>query len=239
MYYIYRHIRLDNNTPFYIGVGTCKTETRSFKAEYSRAFCTRDRNKFWNSITSKTNYEVEIIFHSENREIILEKEIEFIKLYGRRNLGTGTLVNLTAGGFNAINSYSIEQKEKWLKSQRRVPVYQYSQDGNFVQKFNSLSEATLAHSTSKSVCALKEVCNKEDRTLYGYKWFYEFKGDKIQEFTPYLSKISKNISVYKNSTKLGSYSSIKEVAKIFNLKPSLIRRVLNKTATHTKGYTFS
>ena len=39
MHYLYRHIRLDKNEPFYIGIGTKKENTKfnSIKSEYSRA----------------------------------------------------------------------------------------------------------------------------------------------------------------------------------------------------------
>ena len=48
---LYRHIRLDKNEPFYIGVA---------KKE-SRPFSKKDRNKKWHEIVSKTKYEVEVI----------------------------------------------------------------------------------------------------------------------------------------------------------------------------------
>lgn len=90
MSYLYRHIRLDKNVPFYIGIGT--------KKNYSRAYEKVKRNRFWKSIVSKTDYEVEIILDDLTWEEACEKEKEFIALYGRKDLGTGTLCNLTDGG---------------------------------------------------------------------------------------------------------------------------------------------
>lgn len=84
---VYRHIRLDKNVPFYIGIGTRK----------SRAY-DKWRNKIWKSIVAKTPYEVEILFEGLTRNQAENKEREFIKLYGRIDLGTGTLANLTNGG---------------------------------------------------------------------------------------------------------------------------------------------
>lgn len=88
MAYVYRHIRLDKNEPFYIGVGT----------HIKRAYDKGSRNKIWKSIASKNNYEVEILFDNISRELALEKEIEFIKLYGRIDQKNGILANLTDGG---------------------------------------------------------------------------------------------------------------------------------------------
>lgn len=93
---VYRHIRLDKNEPFYIGIG----------AETSRAFeVTKGRNTYWKNVISKTDYEVQILFDDLTWDEACEKEKEFITLYGRKDLGTGTLVNMTDGGegtFGAI-----------------------------------------------------------------------------------------------------------------------------------------
>lgn len=105
MAYVYRHIRTDTGVPFYVGIGSDES--------YKRAYCTHNRNFLWNAIIKKTNYEVEIIMEHEDYEFIKNKEIEFIRLYGRRDLKTGTLVNLTDGGQGRLaSSFSEEEIEK-------------------------------------------------------------------------------------------------------------------------------
>lgn len=114
MHYLYRHIRKDKNEPFYIGIATnhCPT-SKSWKTYYSRAYRKTKRSKFWNRITAVTDYEVEILFESEDRKFIEEKEKEFISLYGRKDLGTGCLANMTEGGDNSFNKpRTKEQIEK-------------------------------------------------------------------------------------------------------------------------------
>lgn len=94
-YYIYRHIRLDTNKPFYIGVGT--VDGRDL---YKRAFSysiSAKRSLKWYNIFNKTDVSVDIIFQSNNREEIFLKEIEFISLYKRESEG-GSLVNNSLGG---------------------------------------------------------------------------------------------------------------------------------------------
>lgn len=102
-YYLYRHIRLDNNQIFYIGYGRKIKNYRCHKKEYERAFSKQGRNNFWWNIVNKAGYKVEIILETDSFEEIEEKEVEFIKLYGRRNLGKGSLVNLTDGGGGCKN----------------------------------------------------------------------------------------------------------------------------------------
>ena len=87
---VYRHIRLDKNEPFYIGIG------EDPQRPYDR--CKSSRNNHWMNIIKKTEYRVDILFDDLTWEEACEKEKEFIKLYGRKDLGTGTLVNLSDGG---------------------------------------------------------------------------------------------------------------------------------------------
>lgn len=108
MAYVYRHIRLDKNEPFYIGVGEDKPQNIG---KYKRAYNRNSRNAVWKSIINSTNYEVEILMEDLTYEEAYEKEIEFINLYGRLDLGTGTLCNLKEGGLPIIN-YTKEIREK-------------------------------------------------------------------------------------------------------------------------------
>ena len=84
---LYRHIRLDKDEPFYIGIGK----------DESRAYSKRNRTKYWHNITNK-GYDIEILFDDLSYDDAKLKEIEFIKLYGRIDLGTGILCNMTDGG---------------------------------------------------------------------------------------------------------------------------------------------
>lgn len=85
---VYRHIRLDKNEPFYIGIGN----------DEDRAYRKDGRNPLWSNIVQKTEYKVQILFEGLTREEACEKEIELISLYGRINKGDGILANITSGG---------------------------------------------------------------------------------------------------------------------------------------------
>lgn len=107
-HYLYRHIRLDKNEVFYVGVGTkgkykFKTVTNEFKRAYSHS--TKQRSKWWIRVFNKTEIKVEILFESDDYSFIEQKEIEFIKLYGRQDKGLGTLVNMTDGGVAGLGRY--------------------------------------------------------------------------------------------------------------------------------------
>jgi hypothetical protein len=104
---VYRHIRLDKNEPFYIGIGN----------DAKRAYSKKNRNNHWHNIVNISDYKVEILLENLTREEACEKEVEFIKLYGRRDLNNGCLVNLTDGGENIVNViYTSERKQKMSNS---------------------------------------------------------------------------------------------------------------------------
>jgi hypothetical protein len=111
---VYRHIRLDKNEPFYIGIGNNE----------NRAFTKKSRNKYWKHVISITEYEVEILFDDLTWEKACEKEIELIQLYGRKDLGLGCLVNMTDGGDTPPNhkgkKRSIDFKLKCSQSKKGI-----------------------------------------------------------------------------------------------------------------------
>jgi hypothetical protein len=117
MAYVYRHIRLDKNEPFYIGIGSDEN--------YNRAKTNTRRNKHWINI-SKFGYEVDILFNELSWDEACEKEKEFIALYGREDLGKGSLCNLTNGGDGVLGrkfKHSEESKLKMSKSRKGVRPY--------------------------------------------------------------------------------------------------------------------
>lgn len=104
--YVYRHVRLDTNEVFYVGRGTV------YKAPYERAKDRSSRNKHWKHIVGQTEYRIDIIMEGITVEESKEKEIEFIALYGRKDLGLGTLVNYTDGGENTAGKPLSEEHKK-------------------------------------------------------------------------------------------------------------------------------
>ena len=104
---LYRHIRLDKNEPFYIGIG--KTE--------QRAYSDKNRNKHWLNI-AKNGYEVEVLFSDLTWDEACKKEIEFILLYGRKDKNTGCLCNMTDGGEGQLNRVISEETRYKLGNRR-------------------------------------------------------------------------------------------------------------------------
>jgi len=98
--YIYIHTRLDTQEVFYVGRGTvgkrvsgkCDTNT------YKRAYVKHLANKYWMNITNSIPWEVIIVHDYLTWDESIELEKKYIKEYGRKDLGVGTLINFTDGG---------------------------------------------------------------------------------------------------------------------------------------------
>lgn len=119
-WYVYRHIRLDKNLPFYIGIGNKKDFGRAYE------FKSDKRNQYWYRIYQKTNIEVEILFEGLTKEQAVKKEKEFITLYGRVDNNTGILTNMTDGGdgvFGRITTNELREKFSATKKGKLNPQY--------------------------------------------------------------------------------------------------------------------
>jgi hypothetical protein len=106
MAYLYRHIRLDKNEPFYIGISASDNLKRAYDVKPLR------RNRIFNGIVAKTECEVEILFDDLTWEQACEKEKEFIKLYGRKDLQTGILANMSDGGEGTFGAIVTDKQRK-------------------------------------------------------------------------------------------------------------------------------
>lgn len=99
---VYQHRRLDTNEIFYVGIGNKKTRAFVGTSVSKTKRKTKWRNPHWNNIAIKTDIVVELVYEDISYELALNKEKELILKYGRIDLGTGTLTNLTDGGEGTV-----------------------------------------------------------------------------------------------------------------------------------------
>jgi len=142
---VYRHIRLDSNQPFYIGIG--RNENRAYELI--------GRSKHWHAVVNKHGYKVHIMMDDLTWNEAQQKEREFIQLYGRKDLGLGTLVNMTDGGDGSlgrtqsketiekrINTRKKNGKFGWSKSQTEKYVASRRENGSY--NFDEKARANMA-----------------------------------------------------------------------------------------------
>ena len=121
MIVVYEHIRSDTNEVFYIGIAK----------NLNRPHDKINRNQFWKRVVSKTDYEVKIVCRCDTWSDACNIEKELIKKHGRRDLGNGTLVNLTNGGDGILGGKSWKYKTGHTKETREKM--------SLIQKKNSLN----------------------------------------------------------------------------------------------------
>lgn len=183
-HYLYRHVRLDINEVFYIGIGT-----KHFKSKYKRSKSDYMRNKFWKNITNKTEWIAEILLESDDYNFIQQKEIEFIKLYGRRDLGKGTLTNLTEGGKGCVgylHSDSSKHKMSLAKSKMSQETKQKIKEARAKQIFTEetsklLSERVKARVKNGTHNFLKGKIGKDNHKSRAILQF-SLSGEFIEEY---------------------------------------------------------
>ena len=101
---VYLHKKAGTDEVVYVGIGSP-----------SRPFDFERRSDFWKKTHDKYGIDVEVIHTDLTWDEACEIEIELIAHYGRRDLGTGCLVNMTDGG-DGINGYNhTEQHKKGMK----------------------------------------------------------------------------------------------------------------------------
>ncbi len=90
---VYIHKYPGTNTVYYVGLGV---ESRPY--DFVR------RSKFWLSTYEKYGVEVEIVATDLTFEQACIVEQTLIRIYGRRDKGQGSLVNMTNGGVGIDNT---------------------------------------------------------------------------------------------------------------------------------------
>ena len=101
MYYTYAYLREDR-TPYYIGKGK---EDRVYKKGKGEVNPPKDKSR--------------IIFLKQNltEEEAFKHEIYMISIFGRKDLGTGILYNMTNGG-DGCSGYIVSEEEKQKRRDR-------------------------------------------------------------------------------------------------------------------------
>ena len=135
MPYVYVHHRKSDSTIFYIGVSTIDSDY------FTRSKSKKSRNKDWYKIVKEHGFTSEVVIKNVSLNAAYQAEREYIKFFGRLDLGTGILCNKSDGG-DCVQTGTISwnkglkmPKEFAIKSKRKYFYRRYLfMLSRFVQK---------------------------------------------------------------------------------------------------------
>ena len=142
---LYLHIKPESKEVFYVGIGTSKRPHKK-----------SGRSRWWRGVVNKYGYEVIILADDLSWKDACEKEIYLIDYYGRRDLGKGTLVNMTDGGEGAKGcktsketraKLSAAKKGRTLSEETRAKIGAFHK-GKIVSK-ETRAKLSAAHTGKK------------------------------------------------------------------------------------------
>lgn len=225
IYFAYRHIRLDTNQPFYIGIGK-KRKDYSFFNEYERAY-SKARNRFWHTITKDVSYRVEILLESDSREFLRVKEKELIMLYGRQNMGTGILVNLTDGGDGSFGAKWGEESIQKIKTRN-------------AEKGHVCIGRKCSQETRDKISKTRKENGKSvglNNSNYGVKSTKD-RYNKVRATWVKNGRLKPFIAIDEKGVEYGPYLSSVECADALNIWKCQVKRCLKGIYKTAEGYTF-
>ena len=189
-YYVYQHIRLDTNTPFYVGKG---------KNDRSTNFTSR--NKHWKKLFNQVDGNIKSVKVKENlnEEQALKFELELYTQYVNEGY---KLINVITPGKKGSSGHkkSKEWKEQYShlmslknrgrkltsehknnlskslmgrKGTRDKKVYQYSKDGIFIKEWKNQQTAEKSFKTylnGKFGSGINACCVGKQKSAHGFIW---------------------------------------------------------------------
>jgi hypothetical protein len=201
-FYVYLHIKETDGTPFYVGKGSG-----------NRAYV-YGRNDWWKKTVEKYGYDVIILEDNLSEDVSLEREIYWIDRIGRRDLGKGTLVNLTDGGDGISGLIFTEEHKRKIGDSNRGKIHSKESIQNMIDSHQNISDETkrkMSESAKGNTYALgykhtEEALNKMSESAKGNT---NMLGKTHSEESKHQMSLAKIGSKHSKETKLKmAYSAI-------------------------------
>lgn len=166
--------------PFYVGKGT-----RQRDIEHLCPYMLSRKSHKSSTIKAIINETGELPLHIRVYTGITQAEatrieVDFIRKFGRKDMGTGILCNHTDGGDGSHN-LPLESRQR-INATRKKTIYQYSLNGDFIRKWTSLTDVGRRDDLNVGNIS---TSIKRGGTSEGYIWSYTYLGKKINRKMKY------------------------------------------------------
>ena len=159
---VYQHRRLDTNEIFYVGI---ELDTEKQKAKGYRSKVKNKRSNLWKNITSKTEYNIEIVCNDVDNKTAKQIETYLIYYYGRRDLGLGNLANHTNGG-EGITGYKFTKESRDKRSESRKGFKHSQSTKNKIGKIHLGRKRPLETCDKISKANGRKIINTETNEIF-------------------------------------------------------------------------
>ena len=209
---VYRHRRNDNYTVFYVGIGSPQ-----------RPYVKNKRSVFWKNIVKKYGYTIEILAKNISIEDAKDLEKLLIQEYGRLDLETGTLCNLTDGGEGTCNVTPEVRKKmsERRKGVRNLPIG-YKRSAEFCKKISDSRKGMISSFKGKTHTEESKKIIKEKRALQIFS--KESRLKQAKAISGINNPASKKVIDLKNNT---IYNTIKDASLSIGMKYTTLSAMLN------------
>lgn len=254
-YYVYELWNPITSEIFYVGKGTKRSngyyrlrehikDTRYYKAgkyKKNHKYCTIAK-----ILDARQIPQIKVVFECFDEIAAIEKEIELIARYGRRDNGTGPLTNHTDGG-ECMQGYkhSIRHRTR-LKIDNpggkatAIPIVAINPHTNKIEfEFESSNAAAIAL-TGKSFSKgnINSCCRKrKNRIAHGYYWRYKSEYNENEDFhTITHNRTNKSLRSSKPITQLDLegkqikvWESASEICRHYGLSVGAMHRYIKQS----------
>lgn len=219
---VYMHTNKINDKK-YIGITHLSPELRWLNGKgYQNQLFGRAIDKYgWD------NFKHDIL-HTELSQYEAEQiEIDLISLYNTTDKNFG--YNVATGGNIGESSRNRLSKT----------IYQYDIDGNYINCFNSVSDAAVT--LKETPCKISLACRYGlNHISCGYRWSYQYQGEKLNKSQMQNSNYRTEIHQYDiDGNYISSYESIMEAERITGISNSKISACAKGKNAYTKNFRWS
>lgn len=230
---VYLHLRKDNRQPFYVGIGV----------KESRAFVKDRRSNHWQRVVNKYGLIVEVLCYNISYHNACDIEKHIIKFYGRKDNGTGILVNKTNGGEGSLGIIVSESTREKLRQKNLQRIYKpHSEEARLKNRLAHLGIKTVPCSAEKklklrisNLGTKRRPCTEEEKEVKRIK----STGKKLPESAKEKVREARSQSIHQIDSLqnfIKEWPSAKFAAKKLEVPYYTLRRRLNTNKLYLNSY---